>query len=118
MDKSKGVRKYGRVRQALRWARYIVHITCCLVLLALVILIAFGSMPYLMLLLIVADKGRSDFDLGRLLHSFKPQENPLLPDKELLVRASSSSAAQPAELLRAAPETMDEKPQELLRMME
>jgi hypothetical protein len=52
---------------------------------------------------------------GTILRPLQPAENPILPDEELLVRASSMSAAQPAELLRAAAETTEEKPEELLR---
>jgi hypothetical protein len=55
------------------------------------------------------------YSTSRLFKPTLPSENLLLPDQELLVRASSSSAAQPAELLRTATEIADEKSEELLR---
>jgi hypothetical protein len=52
---------------------------------------------------------------GHILNPMPPRENPLLPDKELLVRAADSTSAQPQELLRATQATCAAPPEELLR---
>jgi hypothetical protein len=150
MDKGTGVRKYGRMGQALRWGKYVTHCLALVPLQSTSILLLFlpvGGVltafyclygiffffpfqpmkSFFCLLGLLASVGisltaprwferfNSNPMINNLLEVIPPVANPLLPDDALLVRASSSSAAQPAELLRAAKETKEQKPEELLR---